>query len=189
MYAIYDIVFFGTIFLIIYIVVDFIRMKTSGLMKRLITYSFLYYLLHVAQLTTGGIILPPQHDFLPTIQLVPFYFIKDWYNLYHYQGFDWFFWNSVKLSFYNLIMLCPLGVYISLLFKARKLSKAIGCIFLVSVTIEVLQLLLGYVGIVEGRAFDVDDLLLNTIGGGIGYIITEAVKKKVRLFRQKQMVN
>jgi len=186
LYTIYDIVFFGTIFLFIYITVDFIRMKTRNLFRRVIIYSFLFYILNVAQLTTGGIIFPVQHDLQPTVQLVPFYFIGDWFNLYQYNGFDWFFWNSVKLSFYNLIMLVPLGVYISLLFHIKKFSKALWAVFLGSLIIEVLQLLLGYVGIVEGREFDVDDLLLNTLGGVGGYIITEVVKKKLMKLSKKQ---
>lgn len=48
-------------------------------------------------------------------------------------------------------MLLPLDVYISLLFLTKQFSKALWAVFLVSLTIVGLQLLLGYVGIVEAE--------------------------------------
>ncbi|WP_376769440.1 VanZ family protein [Paenibacillus germinis] len=83
---------------------------------------------------------------------------------------DWFFWNSVKLSFYNFIMLTPLGVFLPLLFKLKRISKSILAVFLVSLIIESSQLILGYLGFIRGREFDIDDLNLNTFGGAIGYL-------------------
>ena len=32
---------------------------------------------------------------------------------------NWFFWNSVRLTLYNVIMLLPLGVYLKVLFNKR----------------------------------------------------------------------
>ncbi|GAF66668.1 hypothetical protein BTS2_3570 [Bacillus sp. TS-2] len=131
----------------------------------------------IAQLTTGGIAFPPQNDYGQIIQLIPFYFIIDWLRIYDYNGFDWFFWNSVKLSFYNLIMLAPLGVYLSILFQHTKISKVFLIIFLTSLTIEIAQLILGYFGFVLGRGTNVDDLILNTLGGVIGFILMQFLKR------------
>ncbi|NOU91405.1 hypothetical protein GC102_37625 [Paenibacillus sp. LMG 31460] len=94
------------------------------------------------------------------------YFYKWKYLFAH----DWFFWNSVKLSFYNFIMLTPLGVFLPLLFKLKRISKSILAVFLVSLIIESSQLILGYLGFIRGREFDIDDLNLNTFGGAIGYL-------------------
>lgn len=171
MYSIYNVVTIGSLFLILYVLIDFIRNKTNNVIRRAIFYSFIFYLLIVVQVTTGGIIFPPQYDPAPVLmQLIPFYFIGDWINIYRSNGFDWFFWNSVKLSFYNFIMLTPLGVYLPLLFKLKRISKSILAVFLVSLIIESSQLILGYLGFIRGREFDIDDLILNTLGGAIGYL-------------------
>lgn len=176
MYRIYDVVALGTLFLIVYILIDFFRNKTRNLFKRVIFYSFLFYLINVWQLTLGGIRIPPYPDYRFSIQYVPFYFLWDWYRFYSYNGFDWFFWNSVKLYFYNVLLLMPFGVYISLLFNRKSMKKVLSTVFLVSLSIETCQLTLGYFGIVDGREFDVDDLLLNTLGGWIGYKVMEYIK-------------
>ncbi|NOU87083.1 VanZ family protein [Paenibacillus sp. LMG 31460] len=171
MYSIYNAVTIGSLILILYVLIDFIRNKTKSFISRVIFYSFIFYLLNVVQVTTGGIIFPPQNDSAPVLmQLIPFYFIGDWINIYRNNGFDWFFWNSVKLSFYNLIMLAPFGVYLLLLFKSKRISKSIFTVFLVSLTIESSQFILGYLGFVRSREFDIDDLILNTLGGSIGYL-------------------
>lgn len=88
------------------------------------------------------------------------------------------FWNAAKLSFYNMIMLAPLGVYLPMLFKVSSVRKATRIIFLVSLTIETFQLIGGYIGLLARRTFNVDDLLLNTLGGVIGFMLFEFVKKK-----------
>lgn len=41
--------------------------------------------------------------------------------------------------------------------------------FLISLTIETLQLIMTKVGVILPRSFDVDDLILNTAGFYIGY--------------------
>jgi hypothetical protein len=117
LYNIFDTTSLGSLILTAYIIIDFIRNKFNkpkDVVRRLFSYSFIFYLLNLAQITTGGIIFPPQKDFGVKPQLIPFYFIFDWFVLYQRNGFDWFFWNSVKLSFYKFVMLIPLGIYLSL---------------------------------------------------------------------------
>lgn len=140
----------------------------------MILYSFIFYLIIVAHLTIGNIQIPPSKGPV-IIQLIPFNFISDWYLVG--QSDDWFFWNSVKLSFYNLIMLYPLGVYYGLLYNPNNLKKAIKLVFFTSLTIEILQLFLTSLGLVFRRGFDVDDLILNTIGGILGYLTFGLIKK------------
>ena len=83
----------------------------------------------------------------------------------------------MKLSFYNLIMLFPLGVYLSLIFNVKNLKKAIIILFLSSLFIEVNQLIFGYLGFLSGRTFNVDDLMLNTLGGALGFMVFKMMKK------------
>jgi glycopeptide antibiotics resistance protein len=180
LYTYYNVVFFGTFLLIGFIVVDLIKYKLKNLVKRAILYSFIFYLLNVIQVTTDGIVFPPQNDFVPIVQMVPFYFIEDWLTHYRSNGFDWFFWNSVKLSMLNVILLLPLGIYLFIWRKIKALN-AMLLVFLSTLVIECSQLIFGYIGIVGGRAFDVDDLILNFIGGCIGYFLMMLISKSFKV--------
>lgn len=183
MFFIFNIVPIGTIILILYILIDFYRKRTNNLLKRIVFYSFIFYLLNVAQLTTGGIVFPPQQHVeanFGRVQFIPFYFIWDFFEIQQRMGFNWFFWNAVKLSFYNMIMLFPLGVYLSIMFQVDNVKKAALIVFLVSLTIETYQLIGGYIGLLFGRTFNVDDLILNTFGGVFGFISFELVKKLIK---------
>lgn len=176
-------ILFGSIGLTIYIIVDLIRKRFDNILRRLIIYSFIFYLIIVAHLTIGNIQIPPSTGFV-SIQLIPFHFISDWFLVG--QAGDWFFWNSVKLSFYNLIMLYPLGVYYGLLFNSNSLKNTIKFVFLTSLTIETLQLILTSLGLLFRRGFDVDDLILNTIGGVIGYLSFRLIKKYSILIKSRK---
>ena len=74
----------------------------------------------------------------------------------------------------NFIMLLPLGIYLPLLYKRlRKISGFFVVLlasFLVSVGIELLQLATNY------RSTDVDDVMLNTAGACVGFIIYMVIK-------------
>lgn len=177
--------FLGVIGLAIYIVIDIVRNKLRNIIRRGIMYSLIFYLIVVAHLTVGDIQFPP-HIGPIIIQLVPFKFISDWFLVGRIG--DWFFWNSVKLSFFNLIMLFPLGVYLGLLYKINKFKKAIKFVFFTSVAIETLQLILTSLGFLFRRGFNIDDLILNTLGGVIGFLIFRLVKKTINstLFRENK---
>lgn len=70
----------------------------------------------------------------------------------------------------NLILLFPLGIIVPILWsKFNSAIKTTFFAFCLSLSIEVLQLLSAYIGN-AGRAFDIDDILLNTVGAYIGYI-------------------
>ncbi|EDL66671.1 VanZ family protein [Bacillus sp. SG-1] len=178
MYYIIDVTAVGSVALLLYTVIDFIRKGKVNLLNRFLFYSFILYLLFVTQLTTGGINIPPHRMMEPRMQLIPFYFIGDLYTMYQGHGLDWFFKNSLKLTSYNLLLLVPMGVYLSLLLKIRNSKHALLIIFLSSLVIETGQLAFSYLGIIEGRVFNVDDLILNTTGGFIGYFLTNSLKRR-----------
>ena len=130
MYYLLDVEEIGRIFLIIFIVIDFIRYGKRDILRRIIYYSFIYYILNVIQLTTGGIYIPPREDLrIVTCQLIPFHFISDWIQKYNETGFSWFFWRAVKLTLYNFIMLFPLGIYLPILFNVRESKKVTLYVF------------------------------------------------------------
>jgi glycopeptide antibiotics resistance protein len=66
----------------------------------------------------------------------------------------------------NLGLLVPLGILLPIFIKSlRQLWKILGIGFLVSLSIELSQLTL------KVRVFDVDDLIFNTLGVLIGFLI------------------
>ncbi len=154
--------------------------KGKIILQSLIIISFIFYLLNVFNKVTGYIHLPPlsetQWSWDWNTQLIPFFFISDLINHYIDSGLGWFFWNAVKLSFYNLLLLLPLGVYLSI-FKINSISRAAIIIFAVSFVIETMQIIFSYFGLIFPRSFNIDDLILNTMGGVLGYLIFELIKK------------
>lgn len=65
----------------------------------------------------------------------------------------------------NIVLFIPLGFMLPLLWsKYQNPRKALVCGFLLSLVIELMQLL-------NFRATDIDDLLMNTLGTGIGYLL------------------
>lgn len=64
----------------------------------------------------------------------------------------------------NMLMFIPYGFFISYYLNAKKIKPIIILTLITSLTIETTQLLIG-------RVFDVDDILLNLIGGVLGYIV------------------
>ena len=66
----------------------------------------------------------------------------------------------------NLFGFVPLGIFLPLLFKRFKsFAAVIAVVFAVSLAYEMIQLCTGL------GMFDVDDLILNTAGGIIGFIV------------------
>ncbi|MBQ3544697.1 MAG: VanZ family protein [Lachnospiraceae bacterium] len=97
--------------------------------------------------------------------LKPFVEINRFYNLF---GTD----SDLKaiLNIYgNIICFIPFGLYFTWILKREKrlFIKIFLMTFIFSLTIETIQLFCK-IGI-----FDVDDLILNTFGGVIGYVLCE----------------
>lgn len=86
----------------------------------------------------------------------------------------------------NLVLLLPMGIFLPV-FKERFRSVKVLAItgFLISLAIEILQLLSVIIGNM-GRAFDVDDIILNTISAVIGYGLFCIWRKFVNRFKEKE---
>lgn len=82
-------------------------------------------------------------------------------EVFRYQIFsERFFRNVVG----NLIMFMPYGFFVSYFLRLDKKKIIFIMSLLVSVTIEITQLIIG-------RVFDVDDIMLNVCGGILGYFV------------------
>ena len=64
----------------------------------------------------------------------------------------------------NILLFIPFGFFVSYIISSKKPYYIIVITFITSFAIEVTQLLIG-------RTFDVDDVLLNIVGGFFGYLV------------------
>lgn len=86
-------------------------------------------------------------------------------------GSELFFKNVVG----NMLMFVPYGFFVSYYLKLKKPYIVFLLSLIVSFTIESIQLSIG-------RVFDVDDIVLNVLGGLTGFVIYIIVKKAFKLF-------
>ncbi|MBR1936486.1 MAG: VanZ family protein [Bacilli bacterium] len=64
----------------------------------------------------------------------------------------------------NMIMFLPFGFFTSLYLKSEKITLPLLLTLIASLSIEIVQMIIG-------RVFDVDDIMLNLIGGALGYLV------------------
>lgn len=70
----------------------------------------------------------------------------------------------------NMIMFIPMGIFIKKYLKLDNKKIVILLLFIISMTIEVIQLIIG-------RVYDIDDVLLNIIGGFVGFLLADSFNK------------
>ncbi len=152
--------------------------------KVFIVFSFIYYLLNVYFLVI--LPLPNAEEILlyankTMIQLKPFNFVNDFYRetSFNISDISTYFPSLTAritlITFFNLIMFMPLGIYLRYYFKIKFIMVFVISLGL-SLFLEITQLT-GIYGIYPYayRLFDVDDLIINTLGSVIGYIITPLI--------------
>ena len=165
----------SALFTIPYILVQYKKYGSIPMIRTIVVYSFILYLMVVYFL----VILPlpaigsvkPVH----TMQLVPFQFVQDFMRETSLVITDPGTYvkalteRGVTQVVFNVLMFVPFGVYLRYYFRCS-LKKTITISFLFTLFLELTQLT-GLYGIYPGsyRVFDVDDLMLNTCGGWIGY--------------------
>lgn len=158
-----------------YILKEYHKYGSVYWLRVLIVYSFILYLMTAYFL----IILPlPSIDEVaklttPTMQLIPFTFVSDF--IHDIPKMTSILMIIKQSSFYvplfNLFLFLPLGVYLRYYFKLD-LKKTVLIAFLISLFFEVTQLTGLYYIYPRGyRLFDVDDLMINTLGGLTGYFV------------------
>ena len=123
------------------------------LYKDLMFYFFVIYILCLFYVVTFQDVSWSTSNFIPFKEILR-------YNV----GSSLFYKNVLG----NMVMFVPFGFFVSYFLKLEKLYGITLITLLTSVTIEVTQLLIG-------RVFDVDDLLLNLIGGVVGFLIYKLI--------------
>ena len=111
------------------------------------------------------------------VNLVPFA------EIIRYEfGSKLFYYNVIG----NIILFMPFGYCIADYVKSKNIFPALIISAIVSTTVEFIQLKIG-------RSFDIDDIILNVLGGIIGYLLYiawEAVKSHLpRFFRRDGLYN
>jgi VanZ like family len=94
------------------------------------------------------------------------------------DGLPW--WSTLNLTplvntepfdmLQNVVVFLPLGVLLPLVARISSLPRVLLCGFLVSLTMETLQFV-NAVTVHGGHASDVNDLLANTLGAPIGWLV------------------
>lgn len=104
------------------------------------------------------------------LNLIPFKFIVGTWEM-GAQG-------QITQSIANILMFMPLGFILPIAVqKARTWRKVLVCVMGFSFFIEFVQFFIG-------RSADIDDLMLNTLGGMLGYFIFTFLSK---LFKDKRL--
>lgn len=159
-------------FAIIYVACFFNKWKQQG-MRRFSLQTLMYvYIVLVIKVTLMPIELI---DFIPdsnklllqSINVIPYRDIL--------AGYD----GAVRETILNIIMLMPFGFLLPLINKTN-IFKVLLWSLLVSLSIELFQLYFTWVGGTVFRSFDVTDLINNSLGGVLGYIISRSISFLVR---------
>lgn len=142
-------------------------------LRVLIIYSFILYVICVYFLAIFP--LPDRNSIdmnSKVCQLIPFNFIFDILNKVDFNsGFNVFLNGSVYTVLFNILMFMPFGMYLRYYFK-NDLKKTILFSFMFSLFLEVTQLTgLYFIYPHPYRLFDVDDLIINVLGGILGYLL------------------
>lgn len=84
----------------------------------------------------------------------------------------------------NILLFLPYGFYLSYFIKLKKVKVIMGLSLFVSFIVEIIQYRIG-------RVFDVDDIILNIVGGILGYYIYRLIDyllNKTKLSSKKELI-
>ena len=162
-----------------YLLIQYHKYGSVPLIRSSIVYTFILYLLTAYFLVI--LPLPSKEEVLamPTKvpQLIPFSFLGDFVEAVKESNGVLAFLESpiVYTTLFNLAITIPFGIYLRYYFK-KKWYTTIIYTFLLSLYFEITQVT-GLYGLYPKayRLFDVDDLIINTLGGLIGYLLTPIV--------------
>ena len=180
-YTLYNIVPLGFLILLVYIFIDifldYFRKVEKSNKKRVILYSFIFYLISLIQIKFGGFTLPQNsadnsRSFIST---------NDWFGIFDTMNFKISMW-SYSAMIYNVILFVPLGIYLFLLFNLKSNKKAISIVILNCLVIDVARLLLGWTGFTINH-FGIIYLLFNILGGVLGICLVKYAVNFIRSYK------
>lgn len=138
--------------------------------KEMLMLGFIIYVMALFRVVTFQDVSWSSSNFIPFEEMFRYEF-----------GTKLFYKNVVG----NMLMFIPYGFFISYFLKIKKPWLVLFLTTLVSITIEITQLLIG-------RVFDIDDIMLNIVGGLLGFILYYLfvkIKSKIGLLQKQYIYN
>lgn len=134
--------------------------------EKFVLYKELSYLIFLIYILSLFYIVTFQDDNYGTSNFIPFK------EILRYDIKSRLF---IKNILGNILLYMPFGLFISAYLDKKNILPSVILTFIASVSIECVQLIIG-------RVFDVDDILLNLIGGILGstiFVILDNIKDKL----------
>lgn len=132
-----------------------VNKKKPVLHDELLKLSFIIYILCLFYVVTFQDVSWSSHNFIP------------FKEIFRYDIRSGYFYKNV---FGNMLLFVPYGIFIARYVNLRQPVVLVIIAFITSLSIEVIQFLIG-------RVFDVDDIILNVIGCFIGFTIFNLFRK------------
>ncbi len=165
--AIYELWPMITLFSIVLITIRIfylkINKKSFVLYKELISLCFVIYALLLFELVTNTDFHSYSNNFTP------------FKEIFRYSLTSKLFYRNVVG---NVILFLPFGYFVSYYCKINKYYFTLLVVLITSVSIEIIQSMIG-------RSFDIDDIILNLIGGYLGYLLYILSNKLLKLYSVK----
>ncbi len=142
--------------------------------RKILVATFVVYLIVVAALT----IVPTRLSRLQSphsdhVNIIPFEYSFNCVLVAHRRHPD-LMMGCLRNTIGNVVLFMPFGILLPLLdLRFRSITKVILTAACLSLSIEAIQFALRFVG--SGRAVDIDDVLLNTLGACLGYALVRIV--------------
>ena len=157
----------GYVFIVPVLLLYFLYLKKSGRKQSFLhitaVFVFCYYLFGI--LTVAGIGYTSTMSFSPKISLIPFLGMI----------------TGPIDTILNLVLFVPLGFFLPLLYKKyHHIKNVVLTGFLFSLSIEIIQMF-GW------GATDINDLIINTVGACLGYLIYYLLSKIVPINFRKRL--
>ena len=131
--------------------------KKFVLYEELLKLFFIIYILCLFQIVTA------QDVSFGGVNIIPFK------EKFRYEAGTYLFYKNILG---NVLLFLPFGFFVGYFIKVKKVSVMLLLTFIVSLSIETIQLSIG-------RVFDVDDVILNVLGGLIGFILYKVLNKVI----------
>lgn len=145
--------------------------KSFYLYKELLGLMFMIYILCLFHVVTFQDVNYGTNNFIPFKEILR-------YDVGSYK----FIRNIIG----NIVMFIPYGFFASYYLKNRKFGTIAFLTLIVSTTIEFVQMYIG-------RVFDIDDIILNLVGGIVGFLLfvgLDAIKSKLpKVFSSNWFLN
>lgn len=162
------------LFLIVLITLRLVYLKVNHkrfvLYKELLSLSFIIYILLLFELVTSTDFESYSNNFIP------------FKEMFRYSLTSKLFYRNV---IGNILLFVPFGFFASYYLNNKKASVITIVTLIVSGCAEGMQYYLG-------RVFDIDDIILNLVGGIVGFLIyvgLDAIKNKIKLFKNDTILD